>query len=209
MGTPWDQREKLGVILSIFLTIKQALFLPGSFFSRMKTNGDLGSPLGFAIIVGSISIIISLIVSALPISYLNPLELDGLAGAAWAADHGKFLIYAIIFAPLLVILDQFVSSGILHLCLIILGGNKKGFGCTFSVVAYSQSYTVLTIIPIIGYVIGNIWRVVMLTIGLAKSHGTSSLRTFFAICLPLIVVMVLVIIVLVAFAGFLAAIFLK
>ncbi|MBF0476205.1 MAG: zinc-ribbon domain-containing protein, partial [Deltaproteobacteria bacterium] len=69
MGTPWDQREKLGVILSIFLTIKQALFLPGSFFGRMKTNGDLGSPLGFAIIVGSISIIISLIVSALPIAY--------------------------------------------------------------------------------------------------------------------------------------------
>ena len=53
--------------------------------------------------------------------------------------------------PVLVIVGVFIASGILHLCLMIVGGAKKPFETTFRVVCFSSGRTyLLSMIPFCG-----------------------------------------------------------
>ena len=94
----------------------------------------------------------------------------------------------IILLPLFIVIGLFIGSGIVHLCLMIVGGANQSFETTFRVLAFSQgSASPLQIIPLCGGLISGVWAIVCNCIGLARAHETDTGRAVLAVFLPLIV----------------------
>ena len=93
-----------------------------------------------------------------------------------------------ILTPLYVIINMFVVSGILHLCLVITGAGRNGFEGTFRIVAFSQSIKLLALVPFVGGFVGWFWHFIVQVIGLREMHETSSLRTIIAMLLPIVLI---------------------
>jgi hypothetical protein len=110
--------------------------------------------------------------------------------------HGAFAhllgglgwIVILILAPVFVVIGTFISSAILHVCLMIVGGAKQTFETTFRVVCFAEgSASPLLVIPFCGGLIAGIWKIVLYCIGLARAHETDTGRAVLAVVLPVVV----------------------
>jgi hypothetical protein len=183
----WEDMENLGFFRAFFSTIRDVLFHPSRFFSRMPVEGGLIHPLIFALIMGVLGGVFSLVYQFLFVSFLGMLpNAEGTGGF-----QVPMMIGSAIGLPIMTIIGVFLVSAVLHVCLMIVRGNKKGFEATFRVVAYTMSTQIFGIIPLLGGLIGGIWTVVVQIIGIRESHGISTGRSALAIFLPVLVIVVL------------------
>jgi hypothetical protein len=185
--------EKLGFFRSLWETITGVLFNPSHFFAKMPRTKGIGKPLLFALLVGSIGSIISLlwqssqsflpqILSKYPGFEDVPLETFW---PYWMSGPA-FMTLMIFLTPMLVVIGLFISSAILHLCLMILGGAQSSYETTFRVVAYSNATNLWQIFPFCGGFISLFWSIVVTIIGLREAHRISGGKAAAAFFLPLI-----------------------
>ena len=185
-GLPWEHRQELGLVKAYFDTVVMVLTKPAEAFALMKTEGDMMGPMLFALIGGCAGIIVSVLVQL------------ALHSIGFMADRqnamfgmvvvGLWSIGYIILSPVIVIVFLFIGSGILHLCLMIVGGAKKSFETTFRVVCFSSGSTyLLSMIPFCGGMIAMVWNIVVEIIGLARAHETDTGKAAMAVLLPIIV----------------------
>ena len=185
-GLPWEHREQMGFLKAYFDTVSMIFTKPGEAFAMMKTEGDMMGPLLFALIGGSAGLIVSLLfqIALHSIGFMA----DRQSAMFGLGVVGIWSIGYIILAPVLVIVFVFVGSGILHLCLMIVGGAKKSFETTFRVVCFSSGSTyLLSMIPFCGGMIAGVWNIVLEIIGLARAHETDTGKAVLAVLLPIIV----------------------
>ena len=185
-GLPWDDRQQRGTLRAFFDTLVIVLTKPAEAFAGMKREGGFGEPLIYAIIGGSVGYVIYFLYSfllgsaRLLGSHENPM-LHMMGGGI------RSLVF-IICIPLLIALGVFIASGILHLCLMLVGGAKQPFETTFRVVCFAGgSADPLLVIPFCGGLIAGIWKIVLYCIGLARGHETDTGRAVLAVVLPVIV----------------------
>ncbi len=166
----------------LYGSFKSVLFSPRSFFQSMPAAGGIGEPLAFGLFFGSLGAMFGWSWKFLLLwenfnpfgeYFMGPFTLE------------IFFIGVLILSPLLVILEIFFSSCILHVTLMIVGGAGGGFDATFKVMAYSQASQVFGLIPFLGGVIGWFWQLVIRIIGLKKIHQTTYLKIVLAFLLPL------------------------
>ncbi len=184
-ASPWERRSELGTWQGLYETFKGVLFSPGNLFSTMTHKGGIKEPLAFGLLLGSLGTMLGVFWQFLMIG-------DRLI-STWPNLIGQFslgLIFLIvmILTPLYVIINMFVVSGILHLCLVITGAGRNGFEGTFRIVAYSQSIKLLSLVPFVGGFVGWFWHFIVQVIGLREMHETSSLRTIIAMLLPIVLI---------------------
>jgi len=185
-GLPWDERQQRGILRAFFDTMIMVLTRPAEAFMAMKREGGFGDPLIYAIIGGSVGYVVYFLYQFLLSSvhalgtHENPV--------IHAMGGGTRSLFLIICVPLLIAIGVFIASGIVHLCLMIVGGAKQPFETTFRVVCFAGgSADPLLIIPICGGLIGGTWKIVLYCIGLARSHETDTGRAVLAVLLPVIV----------------------
>lgn len=181
---PWEERERLGFIPSIISTLRESLFKPGDFFRNMPVTGGIGGPLFYAMILGTVGIMFGIIWQIL---FGGMFEIIAQPPGTRKEYGPGFLLTIAILSPFIVIAGVFIGGGILHLCLMILGGNKKGLEATFRVISYANGASILSAIPLCGGIIGAIWTIVLEIIGLKEAHGISGGKAALAVLLPLIV----------------------
>jgi hypothetical protein len=109
--------------------------------------------------------------------------LEQLFGTAWSRDMLRFME---IGSPFWVILSIFLRAVILHLMMIIVGGNRHGWDASFRAVNYSAGPQLFAIVPWCGDVAAFIWWVVLTTIGLREMHETTTGRVVVALLLPVV-----------------------
>jgi hypothetical protein len=183
---PWEHRQELGFLKAYFDTVVMVLTKPAEAFALMKTEGDMMGPMLFALIGGCAGIIVSVLLQL-------ALHSIGFMANRQSAMFGLgvvgiwSLLY-IVLAPVLVVVGIFLVSGVLHLCLMMVGGAKKSFETTFRVVCFSSGSTyLLSMIPFCGGMIAGVWNVVVEIIGLARAHETDTGKAVMAVLLPIIV----------------------
>lgn len=185
-GLPWEHRKERGFFGAFIDTLMMALTKPGTAFSVMRTEGGLGDPLLYAVIGGSFGYVIYLLFMMLvpSMAFLGDRN-NALAGVF---GMGAGMIFAIIVVPIALAAGVFIGSGILHLCLMIVGGAKQGFETTFRVVCFSIGSTYpLIIVPFCGGMVAGIWAIVLQCIGIARAHEIETGRATLAVLLPIIV----------------------
>src|ERR1051325_2145665 len=184
-GLPWEHRQERGFFNAFIETLTMVLSRPAEAFSVMKREGGLGEPLIYALIGGCVGGIVSALFSL----GFQSIGLFTDKNNSLAAMTGMGIgLGAIIAVPFIILIGLFVGSGIIHLCLMIVGGANHPFETTFRVLAFSQgSAGPLQMIPLCGGLISGVWALVCDCIGLARAHETDTGRAVLAVFLPLIV----------------------
>jgi hypothetical protein len=182
----WEDMENLGFVKAFFGTIGDVLFHPSHFYSRMPLERGLINPLIFALVMGVLGGMFGLLYQFLMMQFFGSM----FGTEAFSEFSMPMMIGWAIGLPIATIIGVFILSGVLHVCLMIVRGNKKGFESTFRVVAYAMSVQVFTIIPFLGGLVAWIWALVLGVIGFRESHGISTGRAALAVFLPLIVILV-------------------
>ncbi len=180
---PWERRERFGLLNGLYLTLKDVLFSPNLFFHRMPTRLGLAQPLLFAVVIGAIATFFACIWS-LAGSSLQLLVADNL-GDSLRGPFWSFILF--LFSPIIVSIGVFVKATLIHLILFLLGGNKLGFEATFRVAAYSEAAGILALVPFCGSVLGIVWGVVVVIIGLYSIHETEPWKAVVAVLVPMFV----------------------
>ncbi len=181
---PWEDMERLGFFQAFLITLREVLFSPTTFFRRMPTSKGIIHPLIFGLILG---------------------VLGGVFGLAWqrvfALRLNQFpeitaihLVGITIALPLIVLFTLYLGSAIIHICLTVVGGNRRGFEATFRVIAYSWSTQIFSLIPFAGSLIIPIYALVIEIIGLRESHGIGTGRAALAVFLPFFAIVLLFVI---------------
>lgn len=183
------KRKRMGWLESV----KNVIGSPDSFFSKMPTSGGFKPPLRFASInLTILGVIFGLIVSFMLSFILSILTLaTGKGGTALnlikgVTGFGIISIPLVIVASLIVgIISIFVTSGILHVLLLLFGG-KGNFEGTFRVMAYTTALLILAWIPFVNIFVA-FYAVYIEIVGFSKVHRISKKRTFLAIILPTLI----------------------
>jgi hypothetical protein len=184
-GLPWDERHTKGFFSAFIETLQIVLTRPGEAFTAMRREGGLGEPLIYVLIGGTFGTVVGLFYR---LALQSVFAGFGRTNALSHMLGGAALILVMIVSPLLVAIGTFIVSGILHLCLMIVGGAKQGFETTFRVVCFTGgSVNPLQLIPICGGLIAFVWGLVLYCIGLARSHEIETGRAVMAVLLPLII----------------------
>jgi hypothetical protein len=185
IGLPWEHRQEKGFFNAFIETLTMVLTRPAEAFSVMKREGGLVEPLIYALIGGCVGGFVSLLFSL----GFRSVGLFADKNNSFAAMTGMGVGFAsIILLPVFIVVALFIGSGLVHLCLMIVGGANKPFETTFRVFAFSQgSAGPLQIIPICGGLISGVWALVCNCIGLARAHETDTGRAVLAVFLPVIV----------------------
>jgi hypothetical protein len=185
-GLPWERRQELGLVKAFTDTLLMVLTKPVEAFTVMKREGGLVEPLIYMVIGGSFGMIVyclfTLLLQSIGFMADSRNAMAGLVGV------GIGFIFVLILMPVFVAIGAFIGSGILHLCLMIVGGAKQPFETTFRVVCFAAgSAYPLMIVPFCGGLICGIWNIVLQCIGLSRSHEIETGRAVLAVLLPLIV----------------------
>jgi hypothetical protein len=192
-GTPWDERERLGIATALVDTTRMVLTRPAEFFRVLPRSGGIGEPLLYAVIVGWLGVVAASLYGAIFRSIVgSSLAAFGdrpelAAMISWAESWVGFVVQ-VVFGGVFVAVGVFITAAIVHLSLLLLGGARSGFEATFRVVCFSQATSLVLIVPFCGQLIAPIWTLVIDVIGLAQAHRIGHGRAAAAVLLPIVVV---------------------
>jgi hypothetical protein len=183
-GPAWEDRESLGFFAALSQTIGDVLLRPTQTFASMKHTGGLTNPLLYHVILGSAMYAVTAFYQ-IAMSSLNPAVFAPKLSHASGSSFSVALIGSVLLSPALYVISAFISAGITHLCLKLLGGAHRPFETTFRVTCYGYaSAMVLNLIPLCGGLIGVIWGAYAVIIGLKEAQHTEGWRATLAITLP-------------------------
>jgi hypothetical protein len=190
--TPWERRSQIGIVNALIETTKQVLLQPVVFFRSMPVTGGLGDPLLYAVIIGYAGLLVSTIYNLVFRGVLTS-SLSRFGGNSEMEQLASFMqggtgvVVNLILGPVFIVVFLFVSAGIFHLVLLALGGAARGFEGTFRVAGYSQAASIFNIIPACGGIIGLVYVIVLLVIGLSEAHGISRGKAAAAVLIPFVI----------------------
>jgi len=178
--SPWEDRSRVGLWAGIHRTFVSVLFHPAAFFRGLHHRDGLREPFAAGLLFGSLGVMLSLFWDLV-------MAVWGLGGGlqAMASRFNVSLLFPLllVLAPLLVTLGLFAVSGVVHVFLLLTRGARHGFEGTFRVVAYGQMTQIFGAVPFLGGLIGGLWYMVVLVIGLREIHGTTYARVILAFVL--------------------------
>lgn len=184
---PWEKRAESGFFTALFETIRLVLLEPKAAFAAMKPTGGLGAPLFFFVLLGTIGGLAGIFYQTVYTSLESGASAEEKAMAAMFTSTLAVGI-TIMVLPVFLAALAFVSAGLVHLSLIIVGGAKRPFEATFRVACYAGGATaVLQLLPMCGAIAASIWNFICMVIGLAEVHGISKGRATVAVLLPSLV----------------------
>ncbi len=185
---PWEKREQMGFFNALFETIRMVLLDPSKSFRAMPLTGGFGAPLFFFVLCSMIGVIVAggyqVAFSALPSASAMSQADRMLAGAL---SSPAFIGVMLIVMMILFVVGAFISAGISHLALMLVGGAKKPYEATFRVLSYAGgACAILQFVPVCGGLLMWIWSIVVMVIGFSEVHGIGKGHALLAVLLPVI-----------------------
>lgn len=177
-GPAWENPQEGSIFNRAWLTIRSIVSKPAYFFQTMRTEGGLGQPLLFYIAIGWLALTINTVLE-LPLQLL----MNASQGEALATFVTPIILA--IFAPAFIAIGVFFSTGLTHLCLMMIGGANRPFEATFRVNCYAYGGVMpVAVVPFCGSFIAGIWGLVLEIIGVAEAHQISTGKAALAVLLP-------------------------
>jgi hypothetical protein len=181
---PWPPAEGEPVTQAFVDTWTGASLRPRSFFSRMPEHGTIRTtllyyiPLGIA--VAGVNLFWRLVLGGFEE------QQEAVLGEMQLGD-GMNPLVEFFMSPVILLLSLFIAAGITHALLKLFGGASRSFGFTTRVFAYAYSPQILTVVPVVGNVVGFVWMVGIAIIGLKEGHRTGMGRVLAAVLIPVII----------------------
>ncbi len=179
---------------NLLQTWRRSLFTPTAFYRAMQDRGTLARPLLYYLVISVISAFFVLVWRS-----VAPLSLREMLGPQAPLTP----LVQFFFEPFAALIGLGVGVLLLQLFVLILIPASAGMRVTARVFCYAWGPAVFTAVPILGPVVGLIWSIVLLVVGLREAHGTTSARAAAAVLLPvgLVFLALLLLTVLLVMAG--------
>ncbi len=177
------QKREPGLGRLIWTDFKRVIFSPRSFFLG-SYDGGLRNAFIFGVITGSVGSMFSLFWKLLILADRFPSVLSMIQESSIGAIH-LMIFLSFLLVPLVVVAGILIYSFIIHLSLSIFGAAKGNLKGTISVVCYSQAPELFSLVPMLGSMIGFIWRIYIQIVGLRYIHRTTYLRVITSFAVPL------------------------
>jgi hypothetical protein len=166
-------------VQSLINTVRNVVTTPIGFFRGIIGHRDLVNPLIFAIICYEIAAILG--------------GLLALVGISGQRGFGPF-IGSLVFAPIFAAIGLFIGAGILHLLVtLIVGSRNAGFAGTFRVSAYSSVTSLVSWIPVIGW-IASLYGIYLAVVGVREVHSTTTVKAALVVLIPALIVLFLIVV---------------
>jgi hypothetical protein len=194
---PWEEREKYGFFAALWETWKESIVNPDKFFAKLPYSGGMGSPILYAVILGTISMVASavygMIFSTAWLGLISSLshQPELFENAKWGT---RWNLISIPLSPLIILVGLFIFSGIIHLIGKLLGWAKRDFEATLRAVAYSYAPYLFTLVPFCGSYISGIWALILVMIGYKHMQDTTTGKAVLTVLLPMILCCCLIIV---------------
>jgi hypothetical protein len=156
-------------------TWKDIVQRPSDFYKNMPTTGGFADPLTFA----AISYIIYGLLTAL---FNRGMSMGDISGAS--EFNFSIMLTSMIAKPILGIIFLFIGGAILYMIYKLLGGTGSYEG-TMRFMSYATAVTVISWIPLIGWIIG-IYEVYLNIVGGTFVHNVSMGKSAIAVIIDLI-----------------------
>lgn len=182
-GRPGAEFNLQDPVNSFISTVRALVLNPVGFFRDIPRQGNVVNPLIFVVICALVSGILSGFIGFL-ISLVS--RSQGFGGALAG------LIGGIILAPIGALIALFIASGVFHLfVLLLVRPSNAGFEATLRVVSYSSVTRLISWIPIIGWIVGFVWGIVLWIFGIREVHATTTGKAVLVVLIPVVVLMIL------------------
>jgi len=170
-------------------TVKLFITDPTIAYRRMSLTIDIFRPLIYGVLLSWVGIAVAYLFGLMiHVSLLG--FLSQLGGMDEIIPLGilsvGFGLFALIIAPVFIVVGMFIYAVIVHLFLMMVGGDRKGFAATFRVVCYSNTSQLAQLVPFVGGTIAWVWSIILNIIGLAEAHRTTSGKAAAAVLLPIV-----------------------
>lgn len=186
-GLPWERRAESGFFAALLETVRTVLLEPKAAFNTMKQTGGLGAPLFFFVLLATLGGAAGVFYQSVYSSLETGATPEQQAISAMFSSTATIGM-TIMLLPVFLAAFAFISAGLVHLGLMVVGGAKRPFEATFRVACYAGGSTaVLQLLPMCGTIASSIWNFVCMVIGLSEVHGISKGRAAVAVLLPSIV----------------------
>ena len=200
---PWEQVRDLGFIPAVVRTTAEALFKPAAFFAALAKSRDNGMALLYGLMAGSIGNLIGFV-------WYNRLFINLFSNLGDEAG-GLFSPESLLCSPITAMAGLFVAALYFQLLFMLTRTRRKGIGSTFRILCYSQSASVLQIIPLFGIAAAACWGAWIMIIGFREINGITIRRSILLVLLPLLAAAIMCagMVIVLAIAGLLTSGFLK
>lgn len=175
-GGPGEEFNLSDPIQSYINAVRSVVTRPASFFRGIVHRGDYLNPLLFALICYEISAILGGIISLV----------------VGNNGFGRFIV-SLILTPIGATIGLFIGAGILHLLVLLLVKPNSGFEATFRVGSYATVTSLVSWIPVIGWIV-SLYGIYLSIVGIREVHSTTTGRAAAVVLIPAVVVFVLVLI---------------
>jgi hypothetical protein len=178
---PWEDptRPWPGALID---TVRLMITSPRAAFERVPVRGDVLRPVIFALLLGWVGLFFTAVYE-LTLGSMVRSMMPAAAGQDAAAARWIY-IAMIPLGPLYVAVGLLLSSAILHVSLLLVGGAKNGFVATLRALCYTQSASIALVLPFCGSLLGTIGILVLEVIGLSVLHRITLGKAVLAVLVP-------------------------
>ena len=170
-GLPWERRDELGPGRALARTVVRVVFSPAETFRQMTLGGNWAEALGFALLVGSVSL---WIYELWGMAMRTILDSAAVLPVEEAATANTAAVVSALFAPGFVCVLTVFFAAIVHLLLMMFAGNTRPFLPTFKVFCYSWSVGLFSVVPVCGVFLALGWLVVVWINGVREAHEVTT-----------------------------------
>ncbi len=190
---PWERLDVYGFFPGLFQTIKRAMLHPQQFFASMPLGRGFMRPMVFYVLLSMVYAIMQYAFESLGLSMLGRMTDQGeMMGAGEFVGMGAASALILLLYPIVFTVGLFLMAAIYHLFLSLFQAASSGFEGTFRAVAYGSAPSILTVVPILGWMVASVWTLVVTIIGLKTIHRTTYARVLIALCAQIITFILLI-----------------
>ncbi len=164
----WDNRP----LMALIETIRECIFSPATFFSKIKSSKSKWRPILFCLAIGGIGA-----VASYSWSQLLPDPFQLFKGSTFSESLTVDSISSsLISAPILLLISILLLSMYFQFVLKVFKKSNAPFLMTFRVLCYTEAASIFMVLPAIGDLISFVFALYMTLTGIKSVHSISRTR---------------------------------
>lgn len=179
---PWEHPERYGILGALVQTVSRVMFRGREFFSTIHSRVSSLRPASFYALIGVFQALVAYFLSPNVLEIIKTADIDPQKQALMEnLISGQSLPMLIISTPFIMILQLLVYTAFIYLAIRITNPEKADFPLTLRIIAYASAPMILSIVPYIGGVVGLVWFIYNIFIGVKYALRLTWQRTFLAL----------------------------
>lgn len=167
-GVPWEHPELFGFLGSLLHTVLRVMFRAPEFFRNIRSNTPLNKAIVFFLLMSVMDVLIYRMwainaLQSLSETVTDPAMLSSIQ--EMVPSSGGDILTLLLFTPFIALFRLFFFAGLYHVMIRLVQPDKADFPTVTRVIAYSSASFVLSIVPVVGSLLGSLWFVASTFIG--------------------------------------------